>query len=217
MYLGFVLNALAAEYYPRIARLGDDRELVNRAANDEMRLVLTLGGPVILWMIATSPWLLRVLYSTDFMVGDTLLRLLLIGDVFKLVGWCIGFIFLAREARRKFFLAEISWNAFFLAVLLPLTHRGIEAVGLAYITAYFLYLIVSLVLARRETAFVMVPATRRAVIWVLSTTAATFVAAESGSGLGLAVALLIALVCTAVAVARLIAWTRLDRLDSQVA
>ena len=111
----------------------------------------------------------------------------------------------------------ISWNAFFLAVLLPLTHRGIEAVGLAYITAYFLYLIVSLVLARRETAFVMVSATRRAVIWVLAATVATFAAAESGSGLGLAVALLIALVCTAVAVARLIAWTRLDRLDSQVA
>jgi len=217
VYLGFVLNALAAEYYPRIAQLGEDRELVNRAANDQMRLVLTLGGPVILWMIATSPWLLRVLYSTDFMVGDTLLRLLLIGDVFKLVGWCIGFIFLAREARRKFFLAEISWNAFFLAVLLPFTHRGIEVVGLAYITAYFLYLIVSLVLARRETAFVIVSATRRAVIWVFSATVATFAAAESGSDLGLAVALLIALVCTAVAVGRLIAWTRLDRLPSQVA
>ena len=88
---------------------------------------------------------------------------------------------------------------------------------MAYVTAYFLYTILSLVLARRETAFVMVPASRRAVMWVFLATATTFAAAESGSDLGLAVALLIALVFTAVAVARLIAWTRLDSLDTPLA
>ena len=214
IYLGFVLTALGAEYYPRIARLRDDRERVNRAANDQMRVVLTLGGPLIVWVIVTAPWLLHILYDSDFSTGDTLLRLILMGDVFKLVGWCIGFTFLAQEARLKFFLAEISWNAFFLAVMLPLIHRGTEVVGLAYLTAYFLYTLVSLVLARRETAFVMVSATRRAVMWVFFATATTFVAAESGSDLGLAVALLIALVVTAVAAARLAAWSRQDSLDT---
>jgi hypothetical protein len=94
-----------------------------------------------------------------------------------------------------------------------LTHRGIEVVGVAYVTAYVLYTLLSLVLARRETAFVMAPASRRAVVWVFLATAATFAAAESGSDQGLAVALLIALVFTAVAAARLIAWTRQDSLD----
>jgi PST family polysaccharide transporter len=217
MYLGFVLNALGAEYYPRISRFGDDKELVNRAANDQMRLVLTLGGPLIVWTVVTAPWLLHLLYDSEFSSGDTLLRLILVGDVFKLVGWCIGYIFLAQEAKLKFFLAEISWNAFFLAVLLPFTHRGTEVVGLAYLTAYVLYTVLSLELARRQTSFVMVPASRRALLWVFSATAATFAAAESGSGLGLAAALSGALVFSVVAASRLLAWTRHDSLDRRLA
>jgi PST family polysaccharide transporter len=213
IYLGFVLHALGAEFYPRISQLRDDRERFNRAANDQMRVVLMLGGPVIAWMITTAPWLLHILYDSDFSAGDTLLRLILIGDVFKLVGWCIGYIFLAQEARLKFFLAEISWNALFLAVLLPFTQQGLEVVGLAYATAYVLYTVFSLRLAYRETAFVMAPQSRRAVIWVFLATAATFAAAESGSDLGLAVAVLIAVVFTAVAAVRLKAWTRQDSLD----
>jgi O-antigen/teichoic acid export membrane protein len=183
---------------------------MNRAANDQVRVVLTLGVPLIVWMIATAPWLLVLLYSEEFQEAHTLLRLLVVGDIFKLVGWCTGFLFMAREARTKFVVVEVSWNAFFLAVLIPLAHRGAEVVGVAYVTAYVLYLVVSLVMARRETAFVLAPASRRVVLWVCLATFATFAAAESDSAPGLAVAFVIGLVCTVVAAARVVTWTRSD-------
>ncbi len=211
VYLGFVLNALAAEYYPRISALHRDSEQLNRAANDQVRIVLTLGGPVILWMIAAAPWLLHLLYSSEFQVAQELLRLLLVGDVFKLVGWCIGFLFLAREARLKFFLAEICWNVLFLAMLIPLAHRSLEAAGYAYVTAYFLYTVFSLVLARRETGFVLVAGSRRVVMWFGLGSIGAFVAVELGSDLGLAAALLTAFVFSVVAAWRLFQWTRGDQ------
>lgn len=208
VYLGFVLNALAAEYYPRISALHGDRTRLNRAVNDQMRIVLALATPVIVWTIVAAPWLLRLLYNPEFEVAHTLLRLLLVGDVFKLVGWCIGFLLLAREAKVRFFVAELSWNVVFLAVLVPAASRGLEAAGVAYATAYLLYAVVSLVLASRETGFALSRDSRRTVAWVSVGVIASFAAAESGSELSLALSVLTAAVCTVVAATRLLAWSR---------
>jgi enterobacterial common antigen flippase len=207
-YLGFLLTALAAEYYPRISALQGDPEKSNRAANDQMRVVLNLGGPLIVLMIAMAPWLLRLLYSSEFGSAHTLLRLLLVGDVFKLIGWCVGFLMLAREAKGKFFAAELCWNLVFLAILLPLAQRGVATAGVAYAVSYLLYMLLSLALARRETGFSFSPESRRAALWLTLCVGVAFVAAESGSAPGLAIAFLTALVCTVLAVVRLAAWTR---------
>lgn len=215
-YLGFVLTALAAEYYPRISALHGDRELSNRAVNDQMRVVLFLGGPVIVWMIAVAPWLLRLLYSPEFESAHTLLRLLLIGDIFKLVGWCVGFLMLAREARGKFFAAELSWNVVFLAVLVPLAHRGVTVAGIAYLVSYLLFALVSLALARQETGFQLSADSRRATLWMSLAAVVAFSGAESGSEVGLGVALLTAFVCTVVAATRVLAWTRRDSVELPV-
>jgi hypothetical protein len=115
---------------------------------------------------------------------------------------------LAREAKMKFFIAELSWNVFFLAVLLPAAAQGLEVAGIAYVTAYVLYACVSLILASRETAFVLSSSSRRVVAWVSLVVIATFVAAESSSDLGLSIALVLALACTVVAASRLFVWTR---------
>ena len=208
VYLGFVLNALAAEYYPRISALHGDRTRLNRAVNDQMRIVLALATPVIVWTIVAAPWLLRLLYNPEFDVAHTLLRLLLVGDVFKLVGWCIGFLLLAREAKVRFFVAgsrgtSSSWPSW--------SRRraaASRAAGVAYATAYLLYAVVSLVLASRETGFALSRDSRRTVAWVSVGVIASFAAAESGSELSLALSVLTAAVCTVVAATRLLAWSR---------
>jgi PST family polysaccharide transporter len=215
-YLGFLLTALSAEYYPRISALHGDRELSNRAVNDQMRVVVVLGGPLIVWMIALAPSLLVILYSSEFEPAHTLLRLLLIGDIFKLVGWCVGFLMLAREAKGKFFATELSWNVAFLAVILPLAHRGVTVAGVAYLVSYVLFAFVSLALARRETGFELSAAGRRATLWLLLAAGVAFVSSESGSDAGVGVALLTALVCTVVAGLRVLAWTRRDSVELPV-
>jgi PST family polysaccharide transporter len=212
-YLGFVLTALAAEYYPRISALRGDRDLSNRTVNDQVRVVLHLGGPVIVCMIVVAPWLLPLLYNQEFDSAVTLLRLLLIGDVFKLVGWCVGFLMLAREAKGKFFVTELSWNLVFLAVLVPLAHRGVTVAGLAYVISYLLFSFVSLALARRETGFELSRESRRAAVWVTAATLVAFGASESGSRVGLAVALVTAAVCTVLATTRVLGWIRRDSVE----
>lgn len=207
-YLVFLLNALAAEYYPRMAALHQDIGTSNRSVDNQIRIVLALGTPAIVWMIAVAPWLLRLLYNEDFVVASTLLRLLLIGDVFKLVGWCIGFLLLAREAKIKFFVTELSWSVFFLAILLPGVHMGLNMAGVAYALAYALYMVVAVVLGARETGFAMTNGSKLAVAWAAVAVSGTFLAVNLGPGVALPVTLAVALVITGVALIKLYRWSR---------
>lgn len=154
MYLGFVTGALAAEYYPRISAIAADKRALNEAVNNQIRIILFLAGPVILGIILFSPLVVSLLYSAEFQETVPLLRWQLVGDVLKVASWAVGFLLLAREARRRYFVAELSWNALYLgslAVLLPA--YGLVAAGGIYAFCYLAYLLLVLAYAYRETVF----------------------------------------------------------------
>ena len=117
IYLSFVLTALAAEYYPRISALADDKGALNEAVDAQLKLALLLAGPVILGMILFAPWAVTLLYSSTFSDTVAVLRWQLVGDVLKVAAWAVGFLLLAREARWPFFVSELVWNALYVGTL----------------------------------------------------------------------------------------------------
>ena len=124
MYLGFVLTALAVEYYPRISAQIEDLVALNKSVDAQVRIALLLGGPVLLWMIIFSPFVLHLLYAAEFQTATGILRLQLFGDILKIVGWAVAFLLLARKARGAFFVGELSFNVCYLAIALPLASQG---------------------------------------------------------------------------------------------
>lgn len=203
VYLGFLLTALAADYYPRISGLHRDTQQMNEAADEQIRMVIYFGLPVIIWMIVLAPWLLELLYSDEFRSADTLLRLLLLGDLFKLPGWAVGFLLLAREARWGFFGLELLWNACFLLITLTLVHLGLDVLGLAYLIAYFLYVAAALLTSWRRTRMRLSPPTLRVLALAAGAGGAAFVSAEVGSSAG---------TWLAAAIAGLVSFWALERL-----
>lgn len=163
MYLGFVLTALAVEYYPRISAQIKDLVSLNKSVDVQVRIALLLGAPVLLWMIVFSPFVLHLLYAADFQLATGLLRWQLFGDILKIVGWAVAFLLLARKARGAFFIGELSFNVAYLALGLPIASQGgLTGLGGAYVGAYAVYVVVVLILAYRETGF-----TLRLTTWVL--------------------------------------------------
>ena len=156
VYLGFVLTALAAEYYPRISALSDDKERLNDAVDTQLTVALLLAGPVILGMILFAPWAVTLLYSDAFGATVAVLRWQLVGDVLKVAAWAVGFLLLAREARWPFFVSELAWSALYVAALFFLVPAyGLPAAGLLYALCYALYLGLVTLWAGRETGFGM--------------------------------------------------------------
>ena len=153
-YLGFLLGAMGADYYPRLTEVIHDRVTAVRLMNDQAQLSLAIGGPVILLLIGLAPWVITLLYSSEFGPAVTLLQWQTLGNVFKLASWALGFSLAASARSKTFLLVQVNFNILFLLMLWPtLASFGIIAVGPAFTIAYILHFCLLIVLVRRTHGF----------------------------------------------------------------
>lgn len=157
-YVGFLLGAMGADYYPRLTEVIRDRVAAVQLMNDQAQLGLAIGGPVLLLLIGLAPWVITLLYSAEFGPAVTLLQWQTVGNLFKLASWALGFSIAAAARGKTFLLVQVNFNILFLLMLWPaLTHFGIIAVGPAFSIAYFLHFCLLNILARRIHGFRWAP------------------------------------------------------------
>lgn len=136
-YLGFILGAMGADYYPRLTAAIQFPEKARRLVNEQGEMALLLGGTVILAMITLAPWVMYLLYSAAFEEAGELLRWQMLGSIIKLIGWPMGFVVLASGRSGLFVYTQLIWNAIFLLCLYLLLDKfGLLAVGLGFCIAY---------------------------------------------------------------------------------
>lgn len=153
-YIGFVLNAMGTDYYPRLTAAIDNDEAVNRLVNEQSEVALLLAGPVFLGMLGLAPWVIELLYSARFAEAATVLRWQILGDMLKVVSWPLGFVILAKGNGRTFMFSEtFAMAVFVLFVWLALPSLALEATGVGFLVMYVGYLPLVYWLARRSTGF----------------------------------------------------------------
>ena len=153
-YIGFVLQAMGTDYYPRLTAVIHDKIITNRMVNEQTEVALLLSGPILLAMLGSAPWIIDLLYSNQFSEAETVLRWHVIGDILKIVSWPLGFILLASGDGKAFLLTELLGITVFATLTwigLPLL--GINATGIAFLGMYIAYLSVMFQLTRRRTGF----------------------------------------------------------------
>ncbi len=151
-YIGFVLQAMGTDYYPRLTAVIRDHVTANRLVNEQSEVALLLAGPVFVIMLGLAPWIIELLYSDQFAEAVSVLRWQVLGDILKVASWPMGFIILAAGDGRTFMLTESLSIAVFVGLTwigLPLI--GIDAVGIAFVGMYALLLPLVFVLARHRT------------------------------------------------------------------
>lgn len=153
-YIGFVLGAMGADYYPRLTQAINDQEHANRLVNEQARVALLLAGPVLLGMMAFTPLVIDLLYARNFGPTVEILRWQILGDLIKVATWPMAFILLARGAGRLFFLTELAWLGFYLAgVWLGLPRFGLVATGFMFLLAYGMYFTLIYAIVARINGF----------------------------------------------------------------
>lgn len=153
-YIGFVLQAMGTDYYPRLTAAIHDNAAVNRMVNEQTEVALLLGGAVFLAMLGLAPWVIELLYSSQFEQAVSVLRWQVLGDILKVASWPLGFIILAAGDGRTFMLAEsLAISVFVGLTWFGLPIFGIEATGIAFLGMYSIYLPAVFLLARRRTGF----------------------------------------------------------------
>ncbi|MCE0760338.1 O-antigen translocase [Marinobacter sp. G11] len=153
-YVGFLLGAMGADYYPRLTEVIHNQDVANRLMNDQAQLGLAIGGPVLLLLIGWAPWLITLLYAGDFGPAATLLQWQTVGNVFKLASWAMSFAIVAGAHARIYFFMELSFNAVFLALIwLLLPTVGLEITGVAFLLGYVAYFATVYLLVRHLRGF----------------------------------------------------------------
>jgi antigen flippase len=154
MYLTTILNAMSADYFPRLSAVGGDDVKTNNLVNEQTEIALLLAGPVIILVLSFIWVLLSVLYSAKFNYSISILQWQIFGTFFKVISWPIGFVFLARKMNSYFIIGEILWNLLYIGiVLIGWKPFGIEITGISFLVSYVVITLFYLTGTRMTSGF----------------------------------------------------------------
>lgn len=183
-YIGFLMQTMGNEYFPRIAASMGDASAVNRMANQQTEIGILITGPILVVMVAFAAPALLVLYSQEFKAAATLLCLLIFGDLLKILGMPLRYITMASGRGSVFAITEVVPSILFVLASLALTRRvGLYGVGFAYIGMQATMLAASYAYARWRTGFVWGRATFKFWIFALCTMIAAYACSSTIGGI----------------------------------
>jgi len=172
-YIGFVLAAMGADYYPRLTGVIHDQKAATRLVNEQTEIALLLSAPVFIAMMGLAPWVIALLYSSAFAPAVEVLRWQILGDVLKVVSWPLGFVIMAAGAGKTYFLTETLVLVLMGSLIAGFSSSvGLKITGIAFLVSYIVYLPLVYLLARHSIAFHWTKAVVRLIVVVFLACAA---------------------------------------------
>lgn len=194
-YIGFVLSAMGTDYYPRLTAAIHDHELANRLVNEQTEVSLLLAGPILLAMLSMAPWVIELLYSTDFGEAVAILRWQIMGDLLKVMSWPLGFIILAAGDGRTFMLTElVAISVFIVATWTGLPALGAQATGVGFLAMYLVLLPSVYWIARCRIGFRFSVQVKKAFLLALGEEVLVFVVGNTDRQMGLVLGIFLCLI-----------------------
>ncbi len=141
-YIGLVFTAMIVDYFPRLSKVNDDLSKIRDVLNKQAELALLILGPILIVLLSTTPIIIHVLYTKEFMPVVSYVQWVIFGVLFMAGSWCLGFIFMARGDSRLYFIKELTGSTILLtANLAGYYFGGLEGLGISYtvgnITVFF--------------------------------------------------------------------------------
>jgi antigen flippase len=154
LYIGFVLQAMGADFYPRLTAKASDHAACNRMVNEQARVGMLLGGPGVIATLTFAPVVLTLFYTAEFTSAVGLLRWISLGGILRAINWPLGFIILARGEQALFFWTELAWTTANVGLTWAFVSAfGLDGAGLAFFGSYVLHGLLIYILVRRLTGF----------------------------------------------------------------
>jgi antigen flippase len=201
VFAGFILQAMGADFYPRLTAVAHDDVQVNQIVNEQTEIGILLALTGLVGTIVLSPWLIHILYSSRFVAAAQLLPWFVLGIFGRVVSWPLGFIQLAKGSARWFALTEtITTGVHILMIWVGLRWFGLKGVGIAFAALYGVYTIGMLWVSRHICRFSWSKSVLRLLCYAGTSVAVAFALVEvlpglSGRVMGVLVTVLSAVFC----------------------
>jgi enterobacterial common antigen flippase len=176
-YVGFITQAMGADFYPRLTAVANDKKECNRLVNEQAEVGLLLAGPGVLATLTFAPLVIWLFYSSAFAPAVEILRWICLGMMLRVASWPMAFVLVARGERKIYFWTELLANVLFVfLVWAGLTAFGLNGSGVAFFGLYAIYWAGVYLVVRRLTGFEWSPANRRLFLLFMPLVVAVFVA-----------------------------------------
>jgi antigen flippase len=153
-FVGIILTAMAADFFPRLTAAASDHRECNRLVNEQAEISLLLAAPGLLGIISFSPLVIQILASNKFSTAPEILRWICLGMMLRVASWPMGYILLAKGERRIFFWSEIITAAVSLGLIwLGVHYWGLNGAGMAFFSTYIFYWFFVYAIVRSLTGF----------------------------------------------------------------
>ena len=140
-YVGLLFTAMETDYYPRLSVVATDNTKSTLLVNQQAEIAILILAPVLSVFLIFTDWIIIVLYSREFIAVNQMIHWAFLGMFFKVAGWVVGFIFIAKGASRLFFWSELISNLYLLGLnLLGYYLWGLTGLGFSFLLSYILYL-----------------------------------------------------------------------------
>ena len=221
VYVGFILQAMGTDYFPRLTAVAFDDTRTNHTVNEQAEISFLLAIPGVLATVALSPWVISILYSSQFDLAADVLTWQMAGMLLRIVSWPLGFVLLARGRGVALVWTEVAaWSVYVLLSWLGLETFGLVGVGMAFLGLYIFHSIMMYSVVRSMSGFRWQSSNVRLIAVGVITTSVALWARLSipepwATGVGLTLALVTGLLCLR-ALMRIVGRERINRLRSWV-
>jgi PST family polysaccharide transporter len=154
LYVGIILQAMGADFYPRLTAKAADNRACNRMVNEQARVGLLLAGPGVIATLTFAPVVISLFYSGRFDAAVGILRWLCLGATLQVISWPMGFIILAKGRQNLFFVSELAWTAVYIGLAWICVKKfGVNGAGMAFFGSYVFHCAMIYPIVRRLSGF----------------------------------------------------------------
>ena len=167
IYVGFILQAMGVDFYPRLTAVAKNRDDCNRLVNEQAEIGLLLAGPGALATLALAPLVIRLFYSAQFDASVEILRWNCLGMILRVASWPLGYVLIARNEAWAFFWTELANSVVQISLTwVGLLFWGVTGAGVAFFASYLVYWAGIFLVVRQQTGFRWSAENRRiALVW----------------------------------------------------
>lgn len=154
VFVGFVLSAMGADFYPRLASLSANKAEMRNLINQQTEIGLLMSLPGLVATLAFADLALLVFYSKDLTEGAGLLAWFVLACLIRVVTWPLGFTVLALGRKGAHAAIETGFNLGSLLLTVPAIYFfGLKAGAIAYVFCYVIYGVLIYFVVRHLTEF----------------------------------------------------------------
>ncbi len=175
IYVGFILQAMSGEYFPRLAGVADDRILRNQAVNEQTEMAMLLAVPGLVAILVVADILIPILYSTRFDGATEILHWQVLGMLGSVISWPQGFILMARSDKTALLFSEWTMSAILVILVgLGVYYFNYVGAGMAFAASSFLHVVLIAWIVRTRHDFSLNKSTGNIILAGLSLVAISF-------------------------------------------